>query len=286
MGLPTFRSLRHTLLLLVLLTALPALALILSTAWEQRRQAVTGAQEDALRLARLAAADHARLIEGARSLLIGLAQLSDVQMHNAKACTALFAKVQQQFPLYTNIGAIRPDGEVFCAARVRSSGEKVDAAFVKRALAAREFTVSGYRPDAVTGKPMMVLSYPAVDRGGATWAVVFAELDLDWMALMADKAQLPRGTEITVTDSAGLVLARYPDYANWAGKSAQDWPVLQTLRRASGEGTTQGPGLEGRDRIFGFTTLADAKHEGPVFVSVGILRDAALADADRLLIRN
>src|SRR4029450_6043325 len=101
------------------------------------RQAVMGAQEDALRLARLAAADHARLIEGARSLLIGLAQLSDVQMHNAKAGTALFAKVQQQFPLYTNIGAIRPDGEVFCAARVRSSGERpLDAAFVKRALAA------------------------------------------------------------------------------------------------------------------------------------------------------
>ncbi len=287
MGLPTFRSLRHTLLLLVLLTALPALALILSTAWEQRRQAVMGAQEDALRLARLAAADHARLIEGARSLLIGLAQLSDVQMHNAKACTALFAKVQQQFPLYTNIGAIRPDGEVFCAARVRSSGEKpVDAAFITRALAAREFTVTGYRPDAVTGKPLMVLSYPAIDRGGSTWAVVFAELDLDWMSLMADKAQLPRGTEITVTDSAGLVLARYPDYANWAGKSAQDWPVLQALRRSSGDGTTRGPGLEGRDRIFGFTTLADPKHEGPVFVSVGIPRDAALADADRLLIRN
>ena len=281
------RSLRHTLLLLVLLTALPALALILSTAWEQRRQAVAGAQEDALRLARLAAADHARLVEGARSLLIGLAQLSDVQMHNAKACTALFATVQQQFPLYTNIGAIRPDGEVFCAARPHASGDNVrDAPFFRRALAAREFTVSGYRPDAVTGKPMLILSYPAVDRGGSTWAVVFAELDLDWMAQLADKAQLPRGTEITVNDAAGLVLARYPDYSNWTGKSAQNWPVLQALRRTSGEGTTQGAGLEGRPRIFGFTTLADPKHEGTVYVSVGIPRDAALADADRLLTRN
>jgi hypothetical protein len=33
----------------------------------------------------------------------------------------------------------------------------------------------------------MVLSYPAIDRGGSTWAV-FAELDLDWMALMATSA--------------------------------------------------------------------------------------------------
>jgi len=275
------------LLLLVLLTALPALVLILSTAWEQRRQAITGASDDALRLARLAAADHARLVEGARSLLIGLAQLSEVQMHNAKACSALFAKVQQQFPLYKNIGAVRPDGEVFCSTRLRGSGNIVaDTSFFDRALTTHEFTVSGYRPDRVTGKPMLVLSYPAVDRGGSTWAVVFAELDLDWMAQLADKAQLPRGTEITVTNSDGLVLARYPDYANVMGKSAENWPVLQAWRRSPGEGTMQGPGLEGPSRIFGYTTLADPKHDKRVFVTVGILRDTVLADADRLLVRN
>jgi hypothetical protein len=126
-----------------LLTALPALALILSTAWEQRRQAIIGASDDALRLARLAASDHARLVEGARSLLIGLAQLSDVQMHNAKACTALFAKVQQQLPLYTNIGAIRPDGEVFCSTRLHVSREPVsDTSFFRRAYTARESCAS------------------------------------------------------------------------------------------------------------------------------------------------
>src|SRR5262245_28850356 len=135
MALPTFRSLRHSLLLLVLLTALPALALILSTALEQRRQAIMAASDDALRLARLAAGDHARLVEGARSLLIGLAQLSEVQMHNAKACTALFAKVQRQFPLYASIGAIRPDGEVFCSTRLQGSRDPVvDASFVRLAL--------------------------------------------------------------------------------------------------------------------------------------------------------
>jgi HAMP domain-containing protein len=161
-----------------------------------------------------------------------------------------------------------------------------NSSFFRRAFTAREFTVSGYRPDPVTGKPMLILSYPAVDRGGATWAVVFAELDLDWMAQLADKAQLPRGTEITVADSDGLVLARFPDYASWAGKSAESWPVLRALRRASGESTLQGPGLEGESRIFGFTALADPKHEKKVFVTVGIPRDTVLAEADRLLVRN
>ena len=280
-------SLRYSLLFMVLLAVLPALALILSTAWEQRRQAVTGAEDDALRLARLAASDHDRLVEGARSLLTGLAQLSDVQMHNARACSALFAEVQQRFPLYSNIGAIRPDGRVFCSARPRPSSDDVaNQPFFLHTLATREFTTSGYHLDPVSGKPILTLAYPAIDRGGATWAVVFAELELDWMAQLAEKAQLPRGTEVNVTAADGLILARYPDRANWAGRKAPQWAVIKAIQKSAGEGTLEATGLEGQRRIFGFTTLLDPRREGPAFVSVGIPRGAALAEADRLLIRN
>jgi diguanylate cyclase (GGDEF)-like protein len=286
-GLPTLSSLRLSLLLLVLLAVLPALALILSTAWEQRRQAISGTEEDALRLARVATADHQRLIEGARSLLIGLAQLSEVQMHNSEACTRLFAEVQKQFPLYASIGAVRPDGHVFCAARVRPGYANVaDQPFFQRTLASERFTVSGYLPDPVSGKPVLTLSYPAIDHAGQVWAVVFAALDLDWMAQLAEKAQLPRGTVVTVTDQAGLILARHPDRGNWVGKSVPRWPVVQAAQRGGGEGIVKGPGLRGTDRIFAFSPLSDPRGEPRAYVSVGIPRDAALADADRLLIRN
>jgi diguanylate cyclase (GGDEF)-like protein len=286
-GLPLLSSLRSSLLLLVLLAALPALALILSTAWEQRRQATYGARDDALRVARVAAADHQRLIEGARSLLVGLAQLSDVQMHNAKACNGLFAEIQKQFPLYANIGAVRPDGQIFCAARLRPGHDNVSGQrFFRNTLAGREFTVSGYDPDPLTGKPLLTLSYPAVDRAGEAWAVVFAELDLEWMASLADRAQLLRGSTVTVTDEAGIVLARYPDRGSWVGKSAAEWPVVQAIQRTGGEGTLDAPGLEGTVRIFAFAPLADLRREASAYVSVGIPRDAALADADRLLTRN
>jgi diguanylate cyclase (GGDEF)-like protein len=280
-------SLRYSLLLLVLLAVLPALGLILSTAWEQRRQAIVGAEEDALRLARLAATDHERLIEGARSLLTGLAQLSDVQMHNSTACSALFAEVQRRFPLYTNVGAIRPDGDVFCAARAPQGRANVaDQLFFQRALATREFTVSGYLPDRKTGKPVLTLSYPAMDRAGAVWAVVFAELDLGWMAQLSEKAQLPRGSVITVVDMAGHVLARYPDPEGWTGKFVPDWPIVRAIQREQGEGRLQAPGLGGMPQLVAFTPLLDAKRSDPVYVSVGIPQGAALADANRLLIRN
>jgi diguanylate cyclase (GGDEF)-like protein len=287
MNLLPLSSLRYTLLLLVLLAMLPALALILSTAWEQRRQAVVDTQADALRLARVAAGDQERLVEGARSLLVGLAQLPDVQMHNSQSCSALFAQVQRQYPLYANIGAVRPDGEIFCASRARRPGETAaNRPAFARALTAREFAVSGYHPDPVTGKPLLTLSYPAVDRAGATWAVVFAQLDLGWMGQLSAKAQLPPGTVMSVTDLDGRVLARHPDPGGWTGKTVPEWIVVQASRRIRGDGTAQGTGLEGQARIFGFSPLSSEGAAEPVYVSVGIPREAALAGADRLLIRN
>ncbi len=111
-----FSRLRYRLLFLVLLASLPALVLIVSTAWEQRRLAASGAQDDALRLARLASSNQERLIEGARPLLVLLAQNADLQNRNGRVCSALVADVLRRFPLYSNVGAIGPTGDLFCSA--------------------------------------------------------------------------------------------------------------------------------------------------------------------------
>ena len=175
----TFSSLRYRLLLLVLVAVLPALVLVLLTSWEQRRMAALSKQEDALRVTRLAAATHERLVDGARSLLTGLAALSDVQMHGAKACSTHFAEILKQFPLYANVGALRLDGHLFCQARPqRGPRSLATRPEFLRARDARQFTLSGYVVDRELGKAVLTLFRPAVDRAGDAWAVVFAELDL------------------------------------------------------------------------------------------------------------
>jgi diguanylate cyclase (GGDEF)-like protein len=280
-------SLRYRLLSLVLLAVLPALTLVVLTAWEQRRQAAAGAQADALRLARLASTTHDRLAEGARSLLTGLAQLSDVQMHSSRACSALFADVQKQFPLYTNLGAVRPDGQLFCVARrAAAGGSASDRASLARARTTREFAVSGYVLDRATGKPVLTLAYPAVDGSGAVWAVVFAEIDLTWLQQLAERAGLPQGSVISVTDPAGLVLARYPEPGNWIGKRAPESAVVRAIQAEQGEGTLEARGLDGTPRLYAYTPLGASAQDARAYVSVGIPRRVALAEADRLLLRN
>ncbi|MBI2525540.1 MAG: diguanylate cyclase [Candidatus Rokubacteria bacterium] len=280
-------SLRSRLLLLVLLAFLPALALILVTAWEQRQLAAAGAEEDVLRLARLAAAEPERVIEGARSLLTGLAQLPDVQAPAAQACSAQAAAIHRRFPIYTNLGAISAAGDVFCSAvPLRGPVSVADRGYVRRTLETRDFVVSGYVVDRVSGRPSLALTSPAVDPAGTLRAVVFVGLDLAWLPQLVKTAQLPTGSSYLVSDAAGLVLARHPDSSGLLGQSVPEAPLLQAIRRQEGEGKAQVTGTDGVRRFVAWTPLRGLPPADRLYVSVGISRDAAFVEANRVLLRN
>jgi sensor histidine kinase regulating citrate/malate metabolism len=68
-------SLRVRLTLIVLVAMIPALALLLYIAEQQRRSASVEGQQDALRLARLVAANQRKLVGGVHQLLTVLAQV-------------------------------------------------------------------------------------------------------------------------------------------------------------------------------------------------------------------
>ena len=283
----SFSRLRYRLLLLVLLAVLPALALIISTAWEQRRLSAENAREDALRLVRLASSNHERLIEGARPLLILLAQNADIQSHNGRICSSLAADILRRFPPYANIGAVTPAGDVFCSARPMSGRINIaKEEYFRRTLAARDFTISGYMPGLMgSPRPVLTIAYPAIDDGGTLRAVLFVNVDLGWAGQFFDKARLPAGTTLTITDRTGLVLAHYPESAAWAGRMISETP-LRSLDVARGEGTSEIRGLEGATRIVAYTVLAGPPLNERAWVSVGIPRAVALADGEQLLARN
>jgi hypothetical protein len=109
-------SLRVRLIAVVLIAVLPALAFILHTASEQRQMAVREIEQDALRVARLAASGQERLIEAAHQLLLVLAHTPEIEGEDAESASAMLRKLLKQYPLYANFGVIRMDGTVFASA--------------------------------------------------------------------------------------------------------------------------------------------------------------------------
>jgi len=279
-------SLRVRLFLLVLLAVLPAAALILYTGWEQRRHAATEAQADALRLTRLAASEHQRLIEGAHQLLLALAQLPSVRSRDAAGCSALFADLLKQYPRYANLGASTRDGEVFCSALPRRGPiNNADRAYFRLALQSRDFAAGEYQIGRITGKASLNFGYPALGPAGRVHAVVFVALDLAWLNELATTAQLPPGASLTVLDRTGVILARYPAPGEWIGRALPDTSPLQAIL-AQREGVGEATDLDGGASFVAFAPLGRSPASGDVFVRVGIPKQAVFVQANRVLGRN
>lgn len=279
-----FAGLRIRLLLLVLLAVVPMLALVVHSYSQQMQAATAEAQANALRLARLAANDQDRLIEGARQLLIVLAQLPSVQNQDAAACSSFLAGLLKEYPLYENLGAADLRGDIFCSAVPSSTTINMsDRPWFQRALETREFVVGDYLVARITGRPALGTSYPVLDEAGQPRGVVFAGIDLSWLDSFVAGAQLPTGSTLTVVDSMGIIITRYPDPERWRGASLPD-SLMQPLL-AQWEVVNEAEGIDGTWRLYGTTRLC-CLPAGDVFVRVGIPTSVVYADAQRLLIRN
>lgn len=279
-----FSSLRVRLLLLVLLALVPAFGMILYAAMEQRGHEAAQVQADALSLTRLASAQQERLIEGARELLVGLAQLPAVRRGDRMACNALLFALWGKYPRYANLGAITPKGEILCSATpIGDSINVSDRPFFLRAVETRNFAIGDYQIDPSTTRAILTFAYPVLDQAGRLQAVVFAELDLAWISGVVAEANLPQGSAVTLIDQNGTIVARDPDPKGWVGKSALSAPIFQAVLKTPQEGTAQGSELDGVRRLFAFKPLLSSSRSGNVYVTVGIPTAVAFARSSRIL---
>jgi signal transduction histidine kinase len=280
-------SLRTRLLLLVLLAVIPALGLTLYTNLEERQLRKAQVQEQAMRLARLVSADHERLIEDARRLLVNLARLPAVRDRNPGACNALFADLLAQHSSYANLAVIDTDGNVFCSALPMTgpvyAGDRV---YFRRALETRDFAIGEYQIGRITGKASVNFGYPVLDEAGHVRAVVVAALDLGWLNELASQAGLPQGSVLTVIDRHGTILSRYPDDGKWIGKLMPEPLVLNAILTKQGNGTIDAPGMDGIPRLFSFAPFGGAAQSANAYVTVGIPAAVAFAGVNQILARN
>lgn len=223
-------TLRARLLLLVLLTVTPALGLKLYTGAAQRRLVAERVETHALHLARLVSASQARLVEGARQLLVTLSHLPEVRDRKGDECNTLLADLVAQYPLYLNLGVIALDGQVICSGvPLPGPTNLADRTYFQRALQTRDFAIGDYQIGRITGKPSVNFGYPVLSESGQVQAVVFAAMDLEWFNQLPLEVQLPPGASLTVLDGNGLILARYPDPEQWIGKSVPEAPLVQAI---------------------------------------------------------
>jgi signal transduction histidine kinase len=282
------KSLRVRLLLLVLIAVIPVWGAIVYTAAEQKRSTVSGIQRNVLQLAQFSAHEEEQALQGTRQILIALANFVRRVDGNRDECSAFCADLLKQFRRYANLGAIKSDGDVFCSAvPMQRLTNAAGQPWFQRAVESGDFAVGDYHVGRITKKPVLVMAYPYRVVGEDQAAVAFAALDLKWLSryIIKIESQLPEGFTITQIDKNAVVLARQPDTEQWVGRSMiENSSFKEILSQKTGV-------IEARDDrdtsyIYAFAPLHSSFRKEPVYMILGIPRQLAFADSNRVLRRN
>ena len=282
----SFSSLRARLILLVLLSLLPAFGLIFYDAWKERLHATAAAGDKALGLARTAAAEQRRLISETRRFLGRLAQERHWGLTDPATCSALLADHLKQHPEYLNLGVINLKGDLECSALpLKVAINVADRTYFRRVVETKDFSIGEYQIGRVTRKATLNFGYPEFNDRGTLQAVVLAALDLTVIEQVFVKAKRDEGSVFLMLDLKGTLLSRYPDLEKRIGKPFQDPSILKAIQAKQDEIKGQAIGVDGIERLYAFTSLRSGG-EISGFIGIGIPLKVAFAEANRSLINN
>ena len=221
------------------------------------------------------------LREGARQLLLALAQLDPVKFHQPDACSALFSQLKSRFSNYSLLGAADTSGRIFCASRPTSFSSVFDQPFFTRAMAQSGLAVGNYWVDPADSQKMIHFAERFDGSDGRVAGVVFAGLGLAWLSDHLKERGLSPTASILIADREGNIIARLPNPEALVGKNMRK--SRERIMDGGKAGWEEAIGVDGAMRIYGYVPAALPPKD--FFLSVGQSKAEAFAAIDDATLR-
>jgi two-component sensor histidine kinase len=269
---------------LVMLAILPLVVALVVGAIDNYRMRSREAHDEVLRLATFAADELARIIDTGRSLVVALAKLPQTQGHDTQGCSAFAAALAKDYPQFDGFGAFDLQGRLFCSSNPATvlPADFHSAPFFTDAVSAGDFVIAPFLIGRTSKKPVLPLAMPVKDAKGHIVAVVAVGIDLSWLnAYFAAKPLPPQGV-IGAIHRNGTVLLRVPALPDAIGRRVPE--SYRWLLTVDKPGATDGPSIDGVDRIFAYVPLGPSPNG--LVMTVGAGRDAALAGVRAAALRD
>ncbi len=231
---------------------LPAIAIQAYNEIDLRRTREVEVQDEALGLAKLAAAEQQQIVQGVRQALIALSELPAIKAKDVEGCNTYLSRIKRRYPEFIVFIVVDMNGTLWCDStgglmRSTAAGRPYFASVVKTG----DFTVGEFAIGRATGRTVLHFALPFYDDEARMGGVVIAALSLDWLAGYIAKKSVPDGAALAITDRNGICLARYPDNGLCVGKKSPAGrdPILY-------HGTVADmAGIDGVERIIGFSAV-------------------------------
>lgn len=277
-------SLRTRLLILVI-AAMLVPAILVGLRFVQNR-----ASEIDAALANLAASaddvanDLNEKIQGTAQLHYGLARARDLDTRDKAACSAFLSDVREEYPQFTGILTIDPDGRLFCdSLRTNRTLDLNDRGYFKEVKTLQGAVAVEPVFGRLTGLSVLQIAYPVRSEAGALKFVLLASFNLNKFAEFHDKRLLAE-KNILFVDAKGTVLAA-PKGGGWSepvGGSIAGSDLFSFAAAPDGAPFREITDRDGRTQIWGAARSPSIRKAG-LYILVGRSKDGLVAAANRRL---
>jgi PAS domain S-box-containing protein len=266
-------TLLSRLFILVATALLPAIGIQAYNEYDLRRTRQVEVQNQALSLAKLAAAEQQQIVQGIRQVLIAMSELPAIKARDSRACDAYLAAIQPRFPAFITFLVADLNGRSFCDTNSDHRPISIAArAYFARILKTRAFTVGEFSKGLSTGRNVIQFALPFYGDDGQL-GIIVAGLNLDWLADYIAREGVPEGAALAVTDRNGTYLARYPDNGRFVGTKMPGDKYQKLDDHDAGDILN----IDGVERMDGYAALQGDSGWGLV-VSVGLDKVQAFAE--------
>jgi PAS domain S-box-containing protein len=281
-------GLRWRLVVLVVVALAPAILLFLHHTQTERARLILGAQHRALRLARVWADNHDAVLREANLILEAAIRDPSIAAADTTECSAALRALAARVQWSTALAIIDSDGGALCTTEIDGAIlGGVGGDYLKDLFGSHMLEVSEFRA-AVDGRSFAVagLHQPLSVRAPGEATIDRAAIALINLAeIQRRTAREAAGAQfnIMVIGRGSTILARDPEAAGFVGtRIGLEHPLMPQIQ-VQAEGTAEGTGRDGVDRIFAFTQLPQTGAK----IAVGLARADVLGaqeqEANQLL---
>ena len=280
-------SLRARLLLLVTLATLVPAALLGIRFFQNRAAEIQSALAALSMQANNIANDLDEKIQGTAQLQYGLGRAVDLDSANRAECSAFLSAVREQYPQYTGILTITPNGNLFCDSLQTSRElDLKDRVYFQKALALKDAVTLQPAFGRLTGMSVLQIAYPARTAAGQLKYVLLASFNLQKFADFHNQ-RLSTDLSILLLDKDGTVLASPsgPDWKKRPGTSIAGTDLFRLAAQTADQpaGLAREVARIDGSKEFWAAVNTPAIRDAGLYVMVGISKGSLVAAADKRL---
>src|SRR6267142_959386 len=276
-------SLRTRLLILVIAAMLVPAILVGLRFVQNRTSEIDAALANLSATANDISNDLDEKIQGTAQLHYGLARARDLDTRDKAACSAFLSSVREEYPQFTGILTITPDGGLFCdSLRTNRTLDLRDRAYFKQALAAHGVVTLEPVFGRLTGISVLQIAYPVRAVSGELKFILLASFNLKKFAEYHEKRSV-NDNQILLADRKGMVLVS-PQGKGWPepGASIANSELFRFATSANREPFREVTDRDGRTQVWA-VSLSPPVRDAGLYILVGRSKDGLVAAANRRL---